>query len=183
MVLQAVREHSQCYMPFGLYHFIHGASVRSLEQQPSGSPSNAATNQAEYAERVRHHLHAKHLPKIAWLTGGQAGGLSDHRATAYQQRIRTHMDHIALDHPHNRVQQVMQSECNDLPLSQLFESTEATENSPSVTHQALDEVAKMVGMTSRDTVSVWAAQIGTTTLSAATSRWQTYWRPHSTSSS
>lgn len=76
--MQAVRETSQHYMPFGQYHFIHGAQIRTPD--PSGSDeAGSPSSHAEYAERVRHQLDARHLPKIAWLTGGRTGGLMDHK--------------------------------------------------------------------------------------------------------
>lgn len=93
------------------------------------------------------------------------------------------MDHIALDHPHNRVHQTVQSESCDLPLSQLFDLKEAAQRTPPITHQALDEVAKVLGTSSKDAVSKWAAQVKTPVLSAATTRWQTYWHPNATGSS
>ena len=156
--------------------------MRSLRQQPRGpASSNEAISHAEYADQVCHHLHAKHLLKIAYLTQGQAGGLSDHRATAYQQRIRAHMDQIALDHPQNCIQTVVQSERSDLPLSKLFDLTQVAQRTPSGTNQALDEVAKVLGTTSKDAISEWAPQVGTTILSAATSRWQMYWQSNSAS--
>ena len=73
-----MRETSQHYMPFGQYHFIHGAQIRTPD--PSGSDeAGSPSSHAEYAERVRHQLDARHLPKIAWLTGGRTGGLMDHK--------------------------------------------------------------------------------------------------------
>ena len=76
--VQAMRETSQHYMPFGQYHFIHGAQIRTPD--PSGSDeAGSPSSHAEYAERVRHQLDARHLPKIAWLTGGRTGGLMDHK--------------------------------------------------------------------------------------------------------
>ena len=80
MALQAVRETSQHFLPFGVYHFIHGAQIRTPDAQGSSTDGNAASR-AEYAERVCHHLDAKHLPKIAWLTGFKTGGLMDHKVT------------------------------------------------------------------------------------------------------
>ena len=91
------------------------------------------------------------------------------------------MDQIALDPPQNRVMHVVPSEPSDLPLSQLFDLTQSAQRRPSATHDALDEVAKVLGTTSKGAVSEWAPQLGTTIVSAATSRWQTYWRPGSTS--
>lgn len=91
------------------------------------------------------------------------------------------MDQIALDPPQNRVMHVVPSELSDLPLSQLFDLTQSAERRPSATHDALDEVAKVLGTTSKGAVSEWAPQLGTTIVSAATSRWQTYWRPSSIS--
>lgn len=76
--MQAMRETSQHYLPFGQYHFIHGAQIRTPD--PSGSDeAGSPSSHAEYAERVRHQLDARHLPKIAWLTGGRTGGLMDHK--------------------------------------------------------------------------------------------------------
>ena len=73
-----MREASQHYMPFGQYHFIHGAQIRTPD--PSGSDgAGSPSSHAEYAERVCHQLDARHLPKIAWLTGGRTGGLMDHK--------------------------------------------------------------------------------------------------------
>ena len=73
-----MRETSQRYLPFGIYHFIHGAQIRTPDPPPS-EQAGSASRHAEYAECVRHHLDARHLPKIAWLTGGRTGGLMDHK--------------------------------------------------------------------------------------------------------
>ena len=73
-----MRETSQHYLPFGVYHFIHGAQIRTPDP-PGSSTAGSVKNHTEYAERVCHHLDARHLPKIAWLTGGRTGGLMDHK--------------------------------------------------------------------------------------------------------
>ena len=80
MLLQAVRETSQNFLPFGMYHFIHGTQIRTPDTQETSTAGSAASH-AEYAERVCHHLDAKHLPKIAWLTGFKTGGLMDHKVS------------------------------------------------------------------------------------------------------
>ena len=76
--MQAMRETSQHYLPFGVYHFIHGSQNRTPDPQKSNTAGSGA-NHAEYAEQVRQHLDAKQLLKIAWLTGGKTGGLMDHK--------------------------------------------------------------------------------------------------------
>lgn len=75
--LQAVRETSQHFLPFGIYHFIHGTQIRTPHP-----PGSSATSHAEYAEHVCQHLQARHLLKIAYLTGFQTGGLMDHKVTS-----------------------------------------------------------------------------------------------------
>ena len=78
MPLQAVRETSKNFLPFGVYHFIHGSQIRT-PHSPGCSATGSAASHAEYAEQVCHHLDARNLPKIAWLTGFRTGGLMDHK--------------------------------------------------------------------------------------------------------
>ena len=91
------------------------------------------------------------------------------------------MDQIALDPSQKRVMQVVPSEPSDLPLSQLFDLVQSAQRGSSATQDALDEVAKVLGTTSKGAVSEWAPQLGTSIMSAATNRWQTYWHPNRTS--
>lgn len=92
MPVQAMRQTSQHFLPFGVYHFIHGTQIRTPDAQGSDTAGSAASH-AEYAERVCHHLDAKHLPKIAWLTGFRTGGLMDHKVT--QCRLaRAYLSHV-----------------------------------------------------------------------------------------
>lgn len=76
--VQAVRETSKNFLPFGVYHFIHGSQIRTPHP-----PGCSATSHAEYAEQVCHHLDARNLPKIAWLTGFRTGGLMDHKVKCH----------------------------------------------------------------------------------------------------
>ena len=76
-VLQAVRETSQHFLPFGVYHFIHGTQIRTPHP-----PKSSAASHSDYAKHVCQHLDARHLLKIAYLTGFQTGGLMDHKVTS-----------------------------------------------------------------------------------------------------
>ena len=76
--LQAVRETSKNFLPFGVYHFIHGSQIRT-PHPPGCRSTGSAASHAEYAEQVCQHLDARNLPKIAWLTGFRTGGLMDHK--------------------------------------------------------------------------------------------------------
>lgn len=82
VIIQAMRETAQHYLPFGDYHIIHGSHIRTPDP-----PGSEAADRAEYAKRVCHQLDARQLPKITWLTGGRTGGLMDHKVSCQSSML------------------------------------------------------------------------------------------------
>ena len=243
VVLQAVRETSKNFLPFGVYHFIHGSQIRT-PHPPGCSATGSAASYAEYAEQVCHHLDARNLPKIAWLTGFRTGGLMDHKVkcngsahamallpqqrhgqqpthnscigmhskllwnvtelqtdrscclqmVAYQQRIRHHMDHLAMAHPSNHFTETIQPERENQDPAKLFDILEDAERGTPLQATVLDGVAQQLGAASKSAMAEWAPQIGSAAMAAASShgsaamaaassRWASYWQKPASSSS
>ena len=101
---------------------------------------------------------------------------------AYQQRIRHHMDQLAMDHPQNQFEQTVQHESEDHVSSKLFDiAADAQQSSPA--HLAvLDGVAHQLGTAGKSVISDWAPELGNAAMAAASSRWASYWRPTGASS-
>lgn len=180
--MKAMRETAQHYLPFGDYHIIHGSHIRTPDP-----PGSKAADRAEYAKRVCHQLDARQLPKIAWLTGGRTGGLMDHKIIAYRQRIRHHMDQLAMDHPKNHFEQTLQPECENQDPAQLFDMTGDAQQAAPLHTAVLDGVAHQLGAAGKTAISEWAPHLGNAALAAASSqgsaavaaassRWTSYWQ-------
>lgn len=94
---------------------------------------------------------------------------------AYQQRIRHHMDQLAMAHPSNRFTETIPPECvNDDP-ARLFTMPEEAEQSPSLQAAVLDAVAQQLGSVGKSALADLAPQIGNAAIAAASSRWASCW--------
>ncbi|KAL3143242.1 hypothetical protein ABBQ38_002093 [Trebouxia sp. C0009 RCD-2024] len=175
--MSAVRETSQHFLPFGVYHFVHGSQIRTPHP-----PGSSAASHAAYAEHVCQHLDARHLLKIAYLTGFQTGGLMDHKMVAYQQRIRHHMDQLAMAHPSNRFTETIQPEREDEDPAKLFDMLDEAEQQPSLQTAVLNAVAEQLGAVGKSAMADLAPQVGNAAVAAASSRWANCWQKSGTSS-
>lgn len=95
---------------------------------------------------------------------------------AYQQRIRHHMDQLAMDHPKNQFSKTIQPESGDEDPAKLFDTAADAEQPVAVHAALLDGVAHQLGSAGKTAISEWAPQVGTAALAAASSRWSTYWQ-------
>ena len=102
---------------------------------------------------------------------------------AYQQRIRHHMDQLALDHPKNHFSQTLQPEIEDQDPAKLFDITADAHQAAPVHAALLDGVAHKFGSAGKAAMSEWAPQVGTAAMAAASSRWSSYWHKAPSNSS
>ena len=113
---------------------------------------------------------------------------------AYQQRIRHHMDHLAMAHPSNHFTQTLQPECENQDPAKLFNILDDAERGMPLPATVLDGVAQQLGAAGKSAMAEWAPQIGSAAMAAASShgsaavtaassRWASYWHKPAASSS
>ena len=94
---------------------------------------------------------------------------------AYQQRIRNHMDQLAMAHPSNHFTETLQSESENSDPVKLFDIIGDAERGKPVYAAVLDSVAQQLGGAGKSAMAEWAPQIGNAAWAAANSQWSRYW--------
>lgn len=101
---------------------------------------------------------------------------------AYQQRIRHHMDQLAMAHPSNRFTETIQPEREDEDPAKLFDMLDEAEQQPSLQTAVLNAVAEQLGAVGKSAMADLAPQVGNAAVAAASSRWANCWQKSGTSS-
>ena len=113
---------------------------------------------------------------------------------AYQQRIRHHMDHLAMAHHSNHFTETLQPECETQDPAHLFDILEDAERGTPLQATVLDGVAQQLGAAGKLAMAEWGPQIGnaamatasshgSAAIAAASSRWASYWHKAAVSNS
>ena len=95
---------------------------------------------------------------------------------AYQQRIRHHMDQLAMAHPSNQFTETLKPECDSQDPVELFDIAGDADRGAPLHAAVLDSVAQQLGAAGKSFVAEWAPQLGNAAIAAASSQWSSYWR-------